>query len=310
MTNGVIDTITVADSSGDSTTAKHDSETCSSEAAMASCVDCCTMLFVAEQPHTCECFPSVRESEARSMTTLSDQVPAAGFSRLCLQDRNEAPKARRCCDLSCIMWKGVGLCSALACPFLSVRVDNCDFGDASQVNEKSLHRRGWRSWKPRVDSVLRKKKLQKGSNFVASSAAEMTKSDLAVAVARRLGLSMITAEMIVDEIFTSIIAAFRRDECVYLRGFGSLMIRHYKPYVGRNPKTGAIVKIGRKRLPSFLVSEEMRRRVNKIQEPAVRIAHSGPGVGRKSSGVTGVWESVEDLPVPETVEEQAVLRGK
>jgi integration host factor subunit beta len=139
-------------------------------------------------------------------------------------------------------------------------------------------------------------------------AAEVTKSDLVAAVARKKSLSLLAAETIVDEIFASMATALRHDEGVYIRGFGSLMIRRYKPYVGRNPKTGAIVKVGRKRLPTFLVSEEMRRRVNKSQEPAARIAYSGPGAGRGSTGVTGVWESVEDLPVPETIEEQTVVR--
>jgi integration host factor subunit beta len=154
------------------------------------------------------------------------------------------------------------------------------------------------------------KKLPIRASFVASSPAEVTKSDLVATVARKKSLSLLAAEIIVEEIFASMAAALWRDECVHIRGFGSLVIRHYKPYLGRNPMTGAIVKVGRKRLPHFLVSEEMRSRVNRSQEPAIRIAHSGPGVGRKSTGITGVWESIEDLPVPETVEELAVTRDK
>lgn len=154
------------------------------------------------------------------------------------------------------------------------------------------------------------KKLPQTASSVASLATEVTKSDLAATVARRLGLPRPAAEMIVDEVFTSITAALRRDECVYIRSFGSLLIRRYEPYLGRNPKTGTLVKVGRKRLPHFLVSEEMRSRVNKSQKPAIRIAHSGPGIGRKSTGITGVWESIQDLPLPETVEELAVRPEK
>jgi hypothetical protein len=39
---------------------------------MASCVDCCSMLFVAEQPHACERFPALRDCRAKGTITLSD----------------------------------------------------------------------------------------------------------------------------------------------------------------------------------------------------------------------------------------------
>jgi integration host factor subunit beta len=141
-------------------------------------------------------------------------------------------------------------------------------------------------------------------------AAEVTKSELAAAVAEKAGLPLFAAETVVDEIFDSIIAAFQRDEGVYIRRFGSLVIRHYRSYTGRNPKTGAIVHVRRKRLPIFLVSDEMRRRMNKISEPAARIVHSGPGVPRKSTSITGVWDSVEDDQPSEVIREASPVRGK
>jgi len=110
----------------------------------------------------------------------------------------------------------------------------------------------------------------------------------------KTGLSLFAAQAVVDEIFDSIRAGFLRDESTYIRGFGSLMVRQYKPYTGRNPKTGAILKVPRKRLPVFAVSEEMRKRINKRHEPAARLVHSGPGVPRRSTGITGTWDCIED----------------
>ena len=138
----------------------------------------------------------------------------------------------------------------------------------------------------------------------------MTTSELAAAVARKAGLPLFAAETVVNEIFASILAAFQRNEGVYIRRFGSLVIRHYKSYTGRNPKTGAIVHVRRKRLPIFLVSEEMRRRMNKSSKPAARIVHSGPGVPRKATGITGIWDSVRDSQPSEILQTAPPMRAK
>jgi nucleoid DNA-binding protein len=138
----------------------------------------------------------------------------------------------------------------------------------------------------------------------------MTKSDLVAVVARKAGVSLLAAETVVDEIFDAIAAAFQRDEGVYIRRFGSLVIRHYKPYAGRNPKTGAVVQVRCKRLPILLVSEEMRRRMNKGNEPLAKLVHTGPGAPRRSVGITGVWDCVDSDHEPRTTEADAVAQGK
>jgi integration host factor subunit beta len=42
------------------------------------------------------------------------------------------------------------------------------------------------------------------------------------------------------------------------------MIREYKPYVGRNPKSGEKIKVRPKSLPFFKTGKDMRDRVNTI----------------------------------------------
>ena len=43
---------------------------------------------------------------------------------------------------------------------------------------------------------------------------------------------------------------------------GALAVREYKPYTGRNPKTGEQTEVKAKKLPFFKVGKELKKRVN------------------------------------------------
>ena len=49
---------------------------------------------------------------------------------------------------------------------------------------------------------------------------------------------------------------------IEIRGFGSFSLHFRAPRVGRNPKTGASVKLHGKYVPHFKSSKELRERVN------------------------------------------------
>ena len=53
-----------------------------------------------------------------------------------------------------------------------------------------------------------------------------------------------------------------RGENVEIRGFGSLAVREYAAYTGRNPKTGEATEVKAKKLPFFKVGKELREAVN------------------------------------------------
>ena len=91
----------------------------------------------------------------------------------------------------------------------------------------------------------------------------MIKSELAAVLEEREKLSGTHAQHVVDTIFASMIEALHRDENIFIRGFGSFMVRHYKPYVARNPKTGVSVRVKSRRLPLFIMSQEILMRINK-----------------------------------------------
>ena len=90
----------------------------------------------------------------------------------------------------------------------------------------------------------------------------MKKADLIEALTSELNLSLRTAISILDTILDSITDELVNGGNVEIRGFGSFTIKHYKPYEGRNPKTGKKTYVKAKKLPYFKVGKELREAVN------------------------------------------------
>src|SRR5262245_7466218 len=90
----------------------------------------------------------------------------------------------------------------------------------------------------------------------------VTKSDLIEQLSESLKLPKGKAELVVNIMFDSMVAALQRGERIEIRGFGSFEVRSYKAYEGRNPRTGEPVHVKPKRLPFFKVGKELRERVN------------------------------------------------
>lgn len=90
----------------------------------------------------------------------------------------------------------------------------------------------------------------------------MNKCELIDALAVKKNISYKKSEEIVNSIFISISNALAAGERIELRGFGSFTIKHYKPYVGRNPRTGEAISVNSKKLPFFKVGKELKEMVD------------------------------------------------
>ena len=90
----------------------------------------------------------------------------------------------------------------------------------------------------------------------------MNKSELVEALADQKDLTYKKSEEIVNIVFDSMAETLIRGNRIEIRGFGSFVVKDYKAYVGRNPKTGEVIKVKPKRLPFFKVGKELRERVN------------------------------------------------
>ncbi len=93
----------------------------------------------------------------------------------------------------------------------------------------------------------------------------MNKSDLIAALAREADLPRRKAEEIINTIFDTMAGALVRDDRIEIRGFGSFMVKQYKGYTGRNPKTGQSIAVAGKRLPFFKTGKELRQIVGRTR---------------------------------------------
>jgi integration host factor subunit beta len=91
----------------------------------------------------------------------------------------------------------------------------------------------------------------------------VTKSELVAALALKCPeLTRKHTEVVVNTVFDSMRDALARGERIEIRGFGSFQVRERSARKGRNPKTGASVAIGDKRVPFFKVGKDLRELVN------------------------------------------------
>ena len=86
----------------------------------------------------------------------------------------------------------------------------------------------------------------------------MNKSDLVAKVATASGLTKTNAERAIEATFASITSALKQKEEVRLIGFGTFTVVQRAATEGRNPRTGAKIKIPAKRLPKFRPGKQLK----------------------------------------------------
>jgi integration host factor subunit beta len=90
----------------------------------------------------------------------------------------------------------------------------------------------------------------------------VTRADLIERLAKNGHVTRSRARLLIDTVFDCLEQSISRGERVELRGFGTFQIRSYRPYTGRNPRTGQLVEVKPKRLPHFKASNELAARID------------------------------------------------
>ena len=90
----------------------------------------------------------------------------------------------------------------------------------------------------------------------------MNKIELIQVLKDSNGLSKSEAEAVVNLFFIKMADALAQGERVEIRRLCSVFVKKYGGYTGRNPKTGELVKVARKKLPFFKVGKELKERVD------------------------------------------------
>jgi DNA-binding protein HU-beta len=91
----------------------------------------------------------------------------------------------------------------------------------------------------------------------------MNKADLVDRIAASTGISKTQATAAIEVFITGVSAALKKGERVTLVGFGTFTISHHKARNGRNPQTGALIKIAARRVAKFSPGVELKKIVNR-----------------------------------------------
>ncbi len=91
----------------------------------------------------------------------------------------------------------------------------------------------------------------------------MNKTELVAAIADKAGLTKKDAEAAVKA-FTDVVSAqLKKGDKVQLVGFGTFEVSKRAAREGRNPQTGAVMKIAASKAPKFKAGKALKDLVNK-----------------------------------------------
>ncbi len=88
----------------------------------------------------------------------------------------------------------------------------------------------------------------------------MNKGDLIQAVAKSTCTKKEAAQA-VDAVLSSITKALKKGDSVVLVGFGTFKVSKRKARTGRNPRTGAAIKISARKVPVFKAGAGLKKSV-------------------------------------------------
>ncbi len=90
----------------------------------------------------------------------------------------------------------------------------------------------------------------------------MNKNDLVSKVSEHTGLSKSDSAKAVDSVIETITSELKNGGDVRLVGFGTFLVTKRKATTGRNPQTGAEIKIPAANVPKFRAGKSLKESLN------------------------------------------------
>jgi DNA-binding protein HU-beta len=98
----------------------------------------------------------------------------------------------------------------------------------------------------------------------------MRKADLVNAISEKTGVAKVDVLVTLEELFKEIKSTMTKGENVYIRSFGSFVIKRRAKKVGRNIKKGKAIEIPEHYIPSFkpakVFTDEVKSHVHTLPE--------------------------------------------
>ena len=89
----------------------------------------------------------------------------------------------------------------------------------------------------------------------------MNKQEVVAKIAKDTGITKTAAAGAVESIIDGITRSLKKGNSVSFVGFGTFKISNRKARTGRNPQTGAALKIPKRRVPRFTAGKALKQAV-------------------------------------------------
>jgi DNA-binding protein HU-beta len=90
----------------------------------------------------------------------------------------------------------------------------------------------------------------------------VNKTELIESIAKSADISKAAAQRAVESMVSSIRVSLKRGQMVTLVGFGTFYVGKRKARPGRNPRTGASIKIAAAKVPKFRAGKALKDALN------------------------------------------------
>ncbi|MBA09517.1 MAG: integration host factor subunit beta [Flavobacteriaceae bacterium] len=83
----------------------------------------------------------------------------------------------------------------------------------------------------------------------------MTKAEIVSNISKKLGIEKVDVQLVVESLMNEITSSLENGENVYLRGFGSFIVKRRAEKTARNIKKNTTIKIPAHNIPAFKPSK-------------------------------------------------------
>lgn len=90
----------------------------------------------------------------------------------------------------------------------------------------------------------------------------MNKSELIDAIVKEVDISKTRAGKVLDSFIATVTKTLKKNDTVTLVGFGTFSVAKRSARNGRNPRTGAVIKIKGAKVPKFKPGKALKDAVN------------------------------------------------
>ena len=91
----------------------------------------------------------------------------------------------------------------------------------------------------------------------------MNKAELIEKIAKDANMTKVQANEAIDSFASAVVATLKKGDKVTLIGFGTFSVTARAARNGRNPQTGATIKIKARKVPKFKAGKDFSESINK-----------------------------------------------